>query len=160
MSLARALLAPTRIYVKSCLAAIRAGGVKAMSHITGGGLTENIPRVLPDGVVAPARRPEAGRCRAVFGWLAGGHQGSTVGAAEMARTFNCGIGMVVVVDPSRRRAASPASSSDEGETVAVIGELVAAEGEARVEIAGLARGLAAHEDRRSSSPGAAATCRR
>jgi phosphoribosylformylglycinamidine cyclo-ligase len=137
-SLARALLTPTRIYVRSCLAAIRAGGVKALSHITGGGLTENIPRVLPDGLGA---RLEAGSWQVpgVFGWLARGHQGSMIGAAEMARTFNCGIGMVVVVAPEdARRVAS--ILAEQGESVARIGELVARPGKPRVEIAGLQEG--------------------
>jgi len=131
----RALLEPTRIYVKSCLAAIGAGGVKGLSHITGGGLTENIPRVLPDGLAA---RLEAGSWTVptVFGWLAGGHQGSGIAAAEMARTFNCGVGMVLVVD--RERADHVASVLvDHGETVAKIGELVACEGASQVIIDGL-----------------------
>ncbi|NQW00662.1 MAG: phosphoribosylformylglycinamidine cyclo-ligase, partial [Rhodospirillales bacterium] len=89
LSLGEALLTPTRLYVKSCLAAIGEGGVHALAHITGGGLTENIPRVLPAGlgVVLDANRwpvPD------VFTWMAsvGG-----MSAAEMNRTFNCGIGM-------------------------------------------------------------------
>ncbi|HZD25683.1 MAG TPA: phosphoribosylformylglycinamidine cyclo-ligase, partial [Alphaproteobacteria bacterium] len=92
-SLGEALLTPTRIYVRACLAAIRGGGVKALSHITGGGFPENLPRVLPEGVVAEidgASWPMP----PVFGWLAG--LGS-VASEEMARTFNCGIGMIAVV---------------------------------------------------------------
>jgi len=121
-TIGRALLEPTRIYVKSCLAAIRAGGVKGLSHITGGGLTENIPRVLPDGLAA---KLQAGSWQvpSIFGWLARGHQGSTVAAAEMARTFNCGIGMVLVV--AADQADHVASVLREhGETVATIGTLV------------------------------------
>ena len=134
-SLARVLLEPTRIYVKSCLAAIAAGGVKGFSHITGGGLTENIPRVLPDGVVA---RLKAGSWQvpSIFGWLARGHQGSTIGAAEMVRTFNCGIGMVVVVNADQAENVARVLA-EHGESVTVIGELVAGEGKARVEIEGL-----------------------
>ena len=92
-SLGEALLAPTRIYVKSCLAAARSGKVKALAHITGGGLLENVPRVLPAGLAAvfDARRWPF---PAVFRWLA-----ATGGVAdtEMARVFNCGLGMIAVV---------------------------------------------------------------
>ena len=94
-SLGEALLTPTRLYVRGCRAALAAGGVKAFAHITGGGLVENIPRVLPDGLAAEldARRWPL---PPVFRWLA-----ETAGIArdEMARTFNCGIGMVAVVAP-------------------------------------------------------------
>jgi phosphoribosylformylglycinamidine cyclo-ligase len=91
--LAEALLEPTRIYVKPVLAAIRGtGAVKAVAHITGGGLTENVPRVLPDGVGAHI---DVGAWWAppVFGWLG---EAGALDEAEMLRTFNCGIGMVVV----------------------------------------------------------------
>lgn len=92
-SLGEALLAPTKIYVKSCLGAIReARGVRGLAHITGGGLTENIPRVLPQGLGV---RLQAGSWPVppVFGWLA--KTGGIV-PAEMVRTFNCGVGMVVI----------------------------------------------------------------
>jgi len=92
--LGEALLTPTRIYVKPLLAAIRAtGAIKAMAHITGGGLTENVPRVLPATVTA---RIDLGAIALppVFAWLAG--QGA-IAEAEMLRTFNCGIGMALVV---------------------------------------------------------------
>jgi phosphoribosylformylglycinamidine cyclo-ligase len=94
-SLGAALLAPTRIYVRPALAALRAGGVRAFAHVTGGGLTENVPRVLPPGLGAEidlgAWEPPA-----VFAWLraAGG-----VADAEMLRTFNCGIGFVAIAAP-------------------------------------------------------------
>jgi phosphoribosylformylglycinamidine cyclo-ligase len=92
-SLGEALLEPTRIYVKSALAAARTGKVKALAHITGGGLIENIPRVLPEGARA-ALDATAWELPPVFRWLA---EAGRVPAEEMARTFNCGIGMVAVV---------------------------------------------------------------
>ncbi len=117
--LGEVLLTPTRIYVRNCLAAARTGKVKALAHITGGGLFENIPRVLPDGLAAAldARRwPRP----AVFNWLsrAGG-----VADAEMARTFNCGIGMMLVVAPGDSAAVSAVLSAG-GETVFEIGRVV------------------------------------
>jgi phosphoribosylformylglycinamidine cyclo-ligase len=97
--LGEALLTPTRIYVKSCLSAARAGKVKALAHITGGGLLENIPRVLPEGLAAEldARRwPRP----PVFAWLS---RSGGVGDGEMARTFNCGIGMMLVASAEAAR---------------------------------------------------------
>ena len=122
-SLGEALLAPTRIYVRGCLQAIEAGGVRAMAHITGGGLIENLPRVLPDGVSAII---DAGGwpLPPVFAWLkaAGG-----LADDELARTFNCGIGMMVVVAAEREAAVRDALTAA-GEGVFRIGELVAADG--------------------------------
>ena len=98
-SVAEALLTPTRIYVKPVLAAIRAGGggasgpIKALAHITGGGLIENIPRVLPDAMAAHIDL-SSWSAPAVFGWLQA--QGN-LDTRELARTFNCGLGMVLVV---------------------------------------------------------------
>jgi phosphoribosylformylglycinamidine cyclo-ligase len=120
-TLADILIAPTRIYVKSCLAAIRAGGpdgVRALAHITGGGLPENLPRVLPDGLASRIDRrswPQP----AVFGWLA--EQGG-IDDAELLRTFNCGIGMVLVVAESCAAAVTKALQ-DGGETVCRIGRI-------------------------------------
>ena len=90
--LGEALLEPTRIYVSSCLAAIAAGGVKALAHITGGGILENVPRVLPANL-AVEMDAGAWSAPAVFRWLA--RQGE-VPAADLARTFNMGIGMVII----------------------------------------------------------------
>ncbi len=94
-SLGAALLEPTRIYVRAAMPAVKSGGVKAMAHITGGGLLENIPRVLPDGLGA---RLDAKSWQAppVFKWLA---KSGNIEPMEMARTFNCGIGLVVIVEP-------------------------------------------------------------
>ncbi len=91
-SMAAALLEPTRIYVKPALKAIAGGAVKGMAHITGGGLLENIPRVLPEGAGV---RIDATSWTAppVFRWLA---RAGNIDAQEMARTFNCGIGLVVI----------------------------------------------------------------
>lgn len=119
-TLARALLKPTRIYVKTCLAAIRAGHVKALAHITGGGFPENIPRVLPDDLAAELET-SAMPLPPVFRWLA---ETGGVGAHEMARTFNCGIGMVLVVPSASRVEDVIALLKEHGEEARVIGRLV------------------------------------
>jgi phosphoribosylformylglycinamidine cyclo-ligase len=93
-SAGEALLEPTRIYVSATLPHLRAGRIKALAHITGGGLLENLPRVLPGGVAAEIDRASWTR-PAVFDWLA--EQGP-VEEREMLRTFNCGIGLVLVAD--------------------------------------------------------------
>jgi phosphoribosylformylglycinamidine cyclo-ligase len=89
-----ALLEPTKIYVKSCLSAIKTGKVKALSHITGGGLVENIPRVLPENLFADINY-SAWQLPELFQFL---KDAGNVEDAEMHRTFNCGIGMVLIVD--------------------------------------------------------------
>ena len=119
-SLADALLIPTRIYVASCLAAIRTtGAVKALAHITGGGFPDNIPRVLPKGLGAHLDLASV-PVRPVFKWLAkiGG-----IAETEMLRTFNCGIGMVAVVAAADARAVVSAFAAA-GETVVRLGEVV------------------------------------
>ncbi|KAB1071976.1 phosphoribosylformylglycinamidine cyclo-ligase [Methylobacterium planeticum] len=104
-SLGEALLEPTRIYVKPLLAALRAtDGIKALAHITGGGFPDNLPRVLPQGV-GIAIDLDAVRPPPVFGWLS--REGG-VAEAEMLRTFNCGVGMVVVAAPDKAEAVSAA----------------------------------------------------
>ncbi len=116
VSLGDALLRPTRIYVKPMLQAVRAGCVKAMAHITGGGLLENIPRVLPDGMGV---RIDAAswQAPAVFNWMA---KVGKIDANEMARTFNCGIGMAVIVASDKADEAIKILS-DAGEKVYRIG---------------------------------------
>ncbi|WP_447895835.1 phosphoribosylformylglycinamidine cyclo-ligase [Vreelandella sp. GE22] len=116
-----ALMAPTRIYVKPLLSLLRDTGlaVHALSHITGGGLSENIPRVLPDNLAARVdvstwQRP------AVFNWL---QAKGNVSEAEMHRVLNCGIGMVVVV-PSAQADEAQAYLQKQGETVYRIGDIV------------------------------------
>ncbi len=115
-SLGRELLAPTRLYVKPVLAAFRAGGVHGLAHITGGGLTENLPRVLPDGLGAEIDL-DAWALPPVFGWLA---QAGGLDEAELLKTFNAGIGMVLVVE-ARRAEALAALLAAEGESVARLG---------------------------------------
>lgn len=116
--LGEALLEPTRIYVKSCLAAVKSGGVRALAHITGGGLLENIPRVLPDGMGADIDA-SAWKLPPVFSWLA---KAGNIAPHEMARTFNCGIGMVVVAASDKEREVTEALVNA-GETVTRIGQI-------------------------------------
>ena len=113
------LLEPTRIYVKSLLHAIKhSNGIKALAHITGGGLPENLPRVLPEEVGVridlSALQPHP-----VFGWLQGS---GDIAVEEMLRTFNCGVGMVVIADSSQAKALCQLLT-DCGETVTQIGEI-------------------------------------
>jgi phosphoribosylformylglycinamidine cyclo-ligase len=119
-SLGEVLLTPTRIYVKSTLAAIRAGGVKALAHITGGGLVDNVPRVLPDALQADIDA-SSWRLPGVFAWLmkTGG-----VPRDDMVRTFNCGIGMAIVVAPDAEARVTQVLKEN-GETVHRIGSIVA-----------------------------------
>ena len=112
------LLTPTRIYVKSLLALTQQVAVKGFAHITGGGLTDNIPRVLPEGLEVVLRRRSWAR-DPVFEWLAATGR---IAPAEMYRTFNCGIGMVVVV-ASRDVDAALALLAKQGETASVIGQV-------------------------------------
>ncbi len=115
-TLGAALLAPTRLYVKQTLAAIKDGGVHALAHITGGGLTENLPRVLAEGQGA-AINLNAWDLPPVFKWLA---EVGGISQAEMLKTFNTGIGMVLVVKADRA-AALTALLQDLGETVVALG---------------------------------------
>ena len=128
MTLGGALLTPTRLYVRSCLRAIReTGAVKGLAHITGGGFTDNIPRVLPKhlGVgIDLARLPVL----PVFKWLA--EQGG-IAELELLRTFNCGIGMIAIVKPDAVDEVTDVFTQG-GETVALLGEVIPAAGEHRV----------------------------
>ena len=118
-----ALLTPTRLYVMQALAAIRAGGVHALAHITGGGLTENLPRVLPDGLGAQIDLT-AWPLPPVFRWLAdtGG-----LAQAELLKTFNAGVGMVLVVAADRADAIETLLT-EKGETVYRLGHVTAGQG--------------------------------
>ncbi len=119
LSLGEALLTPTRIYVKPLLAAVReTGAVKAMAHITGGGITENLPRVLPENLAAHIDLTKL-PVPPVFRWLAGL---ADIAPDEMLRTFNCGAGMMLVV-PAASVAAVTAALAASGETVVAVGEI-------------------------------------
>ncbi|MFC7703244.1 phosphoribosylformylglycinamidine cyclo-ligase [Plastorhodobacter daqingensis] len=122
-ALGAALLAPTRLYVKPVLAAIRAGGVHALAHITGGGLTENLPRVLPEDLGAEIDLG-AWPLPPVFRWLAGT---AAMAEAELLKTFNAGIGMVLVV-AEEQAAAAEALLAEAGETVHRIGRIAPGQG--------------------------------
>ncbi len=126
-----ALLAPTRIYVKPLLELIARMPIHAMAHITGGGLPENLPRVLPDGTRA---RIDTGSWHwpEVFRWL---QKQGNVETAEMLRTFNCGVGMVVVV-PDAELDQAIASLEAAGQNAWVIGDVVSHDGDAEVVLEG------------------------
>ena len=127
-SLGEAILTPTRIYVKACLAAIReTNAVKGLAHITGGGFPDNIPRILPKGLGA---RIDLARVAvpAVFQWLA---SEGDIAESEMLRTFNCGIGMIVVASPEKADAVVKAFTRA-GETVVMLGDITSARGDTSV----------------------------
>ncbi|MCA0320193.1 MAG: phosphoribosylformylglycinamidine cyclo-ligase [Proteobacteria bacterium] len=131
-TLGEALLEPTRIYVKSVLAAHRGtGAIKALAHITGGGFVDNIPRVLPEGLGVEVNLA-AVPVPPVFGWLAkvGG-----LDQAEMVRTFNCGIGMVAVVAEAEAENLLAAFKAA-GETAVTLGRVTEAAAEPRVTFSG------------------------
>ncbi len=112
----QAVMAPTRLYVKSVLAALAKHPIKALAHITGGGLLENIPRVLPEGLAAHLTQGSWPRSE-LFAWL---QQTAAIDDIEMNRTFNNGIGMVAVVDAAEAEATA-ATLREQGETVYTIG---------------------------------------
>ncbi|MEM5468312.1 phosphoribosylformylglycinamidine cyclo-ligase [Celeribacter marinus] len=115
-TLGNELLKPTRLYVKSVLSAIRSGGVHALAHITGGGLTENLPRVLPEGLGADIDLT-AWTLPPVFKWLS---ETAQLSQHELLKTFNSGIGMIVVADAAHADALKTLLEG-EGETVYTLG---------------------------------------
>ncbi len=127
-TLGERLLEPTRIYIKPLLALFEKISVHALAHITGGGLLENLPRVMPHGCCARIDT-RSWRPPAVFDWL---QQQGNIETNEMYRTFNCGIGMVLMVD-----AGDAATTLDllkaEGESAMIIGEIVSSDSPAQVE---------------------------
>jgi phosphoribosylformylglycinamidine cyclo-ligase len=132
-SLADALMAPTRIYVKPLLELIKSMPVHALSHITGGGLLENIPRVLPDNAKAVIDT-NAWQLPPVFQWL---QAAGNVNAREMYRTFNCGIGMIIAV-PAERADEAITQLQAAGEQALLVGHIAdAAKGEEQVQLDGL-----------------------
>jgi len=117
-TVAEGFLTPTRMYVKPCLSAIKAGGIKALAHITGGGLLENLPRVLPDGMGAEIDA-SAWPGLPVYAWL---KKAGNIGNNEMFRAFNAGIGMAAVVSPDDVAGVTHALL-EAGEQVHVIGKI-------------------------------------
>ncbi|WP_294606980.1 phosphoribosylformylglycinamidine cyclo-ligase [uncultured Roseovarius sp.] len=122
-SLGAALLTPTRLYVRSVLGAMKQGGVKGMAHITGGGVTENLPRVLPEGLAATVDLG-AWQLPPVFRWLA---ETGGMAEGELLKTFNSGLGMIVVADPAKAAAVKGALEGA-GETVSEIGHVTRGDG--------------------------------
>ena len=123
MTLGGALLTPTKLYVKSCLRAIReTGAVKGLAHITGGGFTDNIPRVLPKGLGVRIDLAQL-HVLPVFKWLAAQ---AGIAELEMLRTFNCGVGMVAIVKPDAAVRVMDVLASS-GETVMQLGQVIEAQ---------------------------------
>jgi phosphoribosylformylglycinamidine cyclo-ligase len=125
-SLGAALLTPTRLYVKSALAAMQSG-VTGLAHITGGGITDNLPRCLPDGLDAEVDL-DAIETLPVFRWLA---KTAGIAEAEMLRTFNCGIGLVAVADEEHAGSVIDAFR-EKGDKAVRLGRLIPGDGEAKV----------------------------
>ncbi|MGB3446348.1 MAG: phosphoribosylformylglycinamidine cyclo-ligase [Xanthobacteraceae bacterium] len=128
LTLGGALLTPTRLYVKSCLRAIRdTGGIKGLAHITGGGFTDNIPRVLPKSLgvrIDLAQLPVL----PVFKWLA---REGDIAELELLRTFNCGIGMIAIVGRDTAAAVMDSFRAS-GETAVQLGEVIDVNDDERV----------------------------
>jgi phosphoribosylformylglycinamidine cyclo-ligase len=128
-TLGERLLEPTRIYIKPLLELFAQVNVHALAHITGGGLLENLPRVMPDDTAAQIN-PQSWQQPAVFEWL---QREGNIEASEMYRTFNCGIGMVLVVDASEADKTLEILRT-KGEAAVLIGEVIPATGAPSVEI--------------------------
>jgi phosphoribosylformylglycinamidine cyclo-ligase len=126
-TLGEVLLEPTRIYVKQLLELIKHVDVHALAHITGGGITENLPRVLPEGLNAHIQL-DSWQLPEIFQWL---QKQGNVSLPDMLTTFNCGIGMIVCV-AAEEVEMTLKTLQQQGETVYNIGEIVAAEGKAKV----------------------------
>lgn len=122
-TLREAILAPTRLYVKPILAALKQFSIKGMAHITGGGITENVPRILPNNTVANINT-DSWSLPKLFQWL---QQAGQVQMQEMYRTFNCGIGMVIIVD-AKEATTIQQFLQQQGETVYQIGTVQARQG--------------------------------
>jgi phosphoribosylformylglycinamidine cyclo-ligase len=125
-SLGEALLTPTRLYVRAALEAMQTGGVKGLAHITGGGITDNLPRCLPDGLDGEVDL-SAIAVLPVFQWLA---REAGIAEGEMLRTFNCGIGMVAVADEKNAGHVIDAFQ-EAGDHAVRIGRLIKGDGEAK-----------------------------
>lgn len=123
-TLREAIIAPTRLYVKPILAALKQFSIKGMAHITGGGISENVPRILPDNTVA-AIDGHSWSMPALFQWL---QQAGNVTTQEMYRTFNCGIGMVIIVDATEAEAIKQ-FLQQQGETVYQLGYIRTRQGD-------------------------------
>lgn len=119
-TLGASLLKPTKLYVKAALSAVRNGGVHGLAHITGGGLTENLPRVLPEGLGAQIDL-DTWTLPGVFQWLA---ETGGMSEAEMLKTFNCGIGMILVV-AADQVASVQETLAESGEMAVVLGNVTA-----------------------------------
>lgn len=130
-SLADALMAPTRLYIKPLLALLKQIPVHAVAHITGGGITENLPRVLPQDTVAEVKQ-NSWQQPEVFAWL---QQAGNIATDEMLRTFNCGIGMIIVL-PQTELAASQKCLEEHGILSWHIGEIKAHTGAPKVVYSG------------------------
>src|ERR1044071_3849295 len=126
-TLGEALLTPTRLYVRAALQAMHTGGVKGLAHITGGGITDNLPRCLPEGLDADVDLG-AISILPVFSWLA---KQAGIVEHEMLRTFNCGIGLVAVADEKNAGHVIDAFQ-EAGDHAARIGHLIPGSGEAKV----------------------------
>ncbi len=123
------LMAPTRIYVKALLALLETVEVHSLCHVTGGGLPENLPRMLPDNTVARIDS-DSWQWPAVFKWL---QEQGQVESFEMYRTFNCGVGMVICVPAEQAQQALELLRA-QGEEAWLLGDVAAGNGEARVEL--------------------------